>query len=71
MNNPNKSKSENRCRTISWPILIDEAMERAAREKGTSVSCVLRDWCVPMLRERDEKFNREWTLRATRIRFSD
>lgn len=69
--NPNRSKSDNKCRTISWPVIIDEAIERAAREKGCSVSMVLRTWVVPMLRERDERFNREWTLRSTRIRFDE
>jgi hypothetical protein len=64
-------RTENKCRTISWPSLVDEAIDRAAREKGISVSAVLREWCVPMLRERDEKFNREWTLRSTRIRYAE
>jgi hypothetical protein len=66
-----QTKSDNKCRTISWPVLIDEAIERTAREKGCSVSMVLRQWVVPMLRERDERFNREWTLRSTRIRFDE
>ena len=65
------TKSDNKCRTISWPVILDEAIERTAREKGCSVSMVLRQWVVPMLRERDERFNREWTLRTTRIRFDE
>jgi hypothetical protein len=66
-----QTKSDNKCRTISWPVIMDEAIERTAREKGCSVSMVLRQWVVPMLRERDERFNREWTLRSTRIRFDE
>jgi len=35
------------------------------------VSNLLRGWVLPMLRERDEKFDREWTLRSSRIKYGD
>jgi hypothetical protein len=63
--------SQNKCRTVSWPKILDTALDRAAREKGTTVSNLLRGWVLPMLRERDEKFDREWTLRSSRIRYGD
>ena len=63
----NPNTNENKCRTISWPTVIDDAMERVAREKGISVSAVLRQWVVPLLRERDQRFDQIWTLRTSRI----
>jgi hypothetical protein len=52
-----------KCVTVTLPRALVNALERRAEEKVSSVSGVIRDYLIPIMQDRDERFNREWMLK--------
>lgn len=52
-----------KCVTVTLPRALVNALQRRAEEKVSSVSAVIRDYLIPIMQDRDERFAREWMMK--------